>query len=84
MLTGDTLSAILDSVFVLIYLTILLIQDLSLGLLALALGLVQVVVVIGTARRAHHLLQADLVAIFGGQRQRLELAGALAEKEFAP
>jgi len=56
------LSAILDGIFVLIYLTILLSRDTIFGLLVFGLGVVQVVLLLGTSRRVHELNQQELAA----------------------
>jgi ATP-binding cassette subfamily B protein len=62
MLSSQTVSAILDGTFVLVYLGILLVWQPSFGLLALGLGVLEVALVLGTSRRVHRLMQRDLSA----------------------
>lgn len=62
MLTSQSISVVLDTILVLGYLAILLVQDPSFGLLVLALGLLQVTLLLGTMRRVHSLMQQDLAA----------------------
>ncbi len=62
MLTNQTLSAILDSIFVLTYLAILLLRAPLFGLLVVSIGLLQVALLLGTARHMHRLMQRDLEA----------------------
>jgi ATP-binding cassette subfamily B protein len=62
LLSSQTVSAILDGTFVLVYLGILLILQSSFGLLAVGLGALEVVLLLGTSRRMHRLMQRDLAA----------------------
>src|SRR5262249_43689476 len=61
-LTNQTLSVILDGLFMLIYLYLLLMVAPQFGLLALAVALLQAGVLLGARRRIHHLTQRDLAA----------------------
>ncbi len=62
MLTTPTLSLFLDGGFVLVYLAILLAVSPGFGLLALAVGAVQVAALVVSTRRLHGLMQRDLQA----------------------
>lgn len=62
MLTAPTLSLFLDGGFVLVYLAILLVAAPGFGLLALAIGAVQVATLIVSTRRLHGLMQRDIQA----------------------
>ncbi len=62
MLTSQSISVVLDAILVLGYLAVLLVQEPSFGLLVLALGLLQVTLLLGTMRRVHGLMQQDLAA----------------------
>ena len=62
MLTAPTLSLFLDGGFVLVYLAILLAAAPGFGLLALAIGAVQVTMLIVSTRRLHGLMQRDIQA----------------------
>jgi ABC-type bacteriocin/lantibiotic exporter with double-glycine peptidase domain len=61
-LTSRTLSVLLDGSLVLVYLAILWVQAPVFGALVLALGVVQVALLLGTARRMHRLVQRHLAA----------------------
>src|SRR5262249_36538766 len=61
-LTNQTLSVILDGLFMLLYLYLLLTVYPEFGLLALALASLQAGVLIGARRRIHHVTQRDLAA----------------------
>lgn len=61
-LTSQTLSLILDGAFALGYLILLLVQEPFFGITALILGMLQVVLLLGTTRRVHDLMQHDLLA----------------------
>ena len=62
MLTAPTLSLFLDGGFVVVYLAILLAAAPGFGLLALAVGAVQVTALVVSTRRLHSLMQRDLQA----------------------
>jgi ATP-binding cassette, subfamily B, bacterial len=62
MLTNQSLSAVLDGGFVLVFLVVLFTQSWVFGLLAFAIGAVQVVVLLATARPMRDLTQRYLVA----------------------
>lgn len=61
-LTSQTLSILLDSSFVLGYLILLFVQAPSFGITAMGIGLLQIMLLLGTTRRVHDLMQQDLVA----------------------
>jgi len=61
-LTNQTLSVILDGLFMLLYLYLLLTVSPEYGLLALALASLQAGVLIGARRRIHHVTQRELAA----------------------
>ncbi|MGB8510313.1 MAG: peptidase domain-containing ABC transporter, partial [Pyrinomonadaceae bacterium] len=62
MFTSQTISVLLDGTFVFTYLLILLLQQPVLGLLALGIGSLQVLLLLGTKRRVHQLMQRELAA----------------------
>ncbi|HEY1297889.1 MAG TPA: peptidase domain-containing ABC transporter [Chloroflexota bacterium] len=62
LLTGETISAPLDGVLVLVYVAVLLTRDALLGVLTVGLGLVQGAVLFATARQTHALTQHHLAA----------------------
>jgi ABC-type bacteriocin/lantibiotic exporter with double-glycine peptidase domain len=61
-LTNQTLSVILDGLFMLLYLYLLLMMAPEYGLLALAVASMQAGVLLGARRAVHHLTQRDLAA----------------------
>jgi len=61
-LTNQTLSVILDGLFMLLYLYLLLMVAPEFGLLALAVALLQAGVLLGARRQIYHLTQLDLAA----------------------
>ena len=61
-LTNQTLSVVLDGLFMLLYLYLLLMLAPEFGLLALAVASLQAGVLLGARRRIHHLTQRDLAA----------------------
>jgi ATP-binding cassette subfamily B protein len=61
-LTNQTISAVLDGSFVLVYLAILLFRDTVFGVFVFGFGMLQVVIVIATTRWVHVLTQQDLDA----------------------
>jgi ATP-binding cassette, subfamily B, bacterial len=71
-LTSQTLSMILDGIFVLGYLLLLLLQEPLFGSLVLLLGLLQVGLVWGTTRQVHDLTQRDLWAQADSQSYLVE------------
>jgi ATP-binding cassette, subfamily B, bacterial len=71
-LTSQTLSIILDGMFVLGYLLVLLLQEPLFGSMVLLLGLLQVGLVWGTTRRVHDLTQRDLWAQSDSQSYLVE------------
>jgi HlyB family type I secretion system ABC transporter len=62
LLTGQSISVVLDGTFVLGYLAILFARAPLLGAIALGFGVLQMLLVIGTTRRMHNLVQRDLAA----------------------
>jgi ATP-binding cassette subfamily B protein len=62
MLTNQSLSLVLDGVLVLIYLALLLFQAPLFGVVTLAIGLVQVILLLATTRQVHDLMQRHLIA----------------------
>jgi ABC-type bacteriocin/lantibiotic exporter with double-glycine peptidase domain len=80
-LTNQTVSALLDGALVLGSLVVLLVVSPLFGLLAFGLGLLQIVLLLGTARRAHDLAQRDLAAQAESQAYLVEaLAGIVMVK----
>lgn len=61
-LTSQTLSIVLDGSLVLLYLVVILTQASSFGLIVLAIGAVQVCLLLATTRRVQTLMQSDLAA----------------------
>jgi ABC-type bacteriocin/lantibiotic exporter with double-glycine peptidase domain len=76
-LTSNTLSILFDGFFVLTYMLILLVACPSLGLLALGLGALQVIVVIGTRHRVAQLMQRELAARAGEQGYLVEAVSSI-------
>jgi ABC-type bacteriocin/lantibiotic exporter with double-glycine peptidase domain len=77
-LTNQTLSVVLDGALVLSYLAILLLQAPAFGLLVLALGLLQVALLLGTKRRMQGLAQRDLMAQSASQSYLIEMLTGIA------
>ena len=71
-LTDQMLSALLDGAFVLGYVVLLLVREPTYGILVVALGLLQVVVLVGTSRKVHDLTQQDLVTQAESQAYTVE------------
>jgi ABC-type bacteriocin/lantibiotic exporter with double-glycine peptidase domain len=71
-LTGQTLSLLLDSVLVVGYLAILMARDAGFGVLVLAAGAAQALVVLATAGRLHERLQRQLMAESASQSYLVE------------
>lgn len=78
MLTGQTVSIVLDGTFVLVSLTILLLREPVLGALALGIGLLQVALLLGSTRRARDLMQRDLAAQAASQSYLVEALKGIA------
>lgn len=78
LLTSQSLSAVLDGGLVLTYLTLLLVRAPSLGLLAVAVGLLQAGLVLGTSRRTHELMERDLAAQADSQGYLVEALAGIA------
>jgi ATP-binding cassette, subfamily B, bacterial len=80
-LTGQTLSIVLDGTFVLGYLVLLLAQAPIFGLIALIAGLLQLGLLFATTGRIHDLMQRDLLAQAESQSCLVEaLTGILTVK----
>jgi ABC-type bacteriocin/lantibiotic exporter with double-glycine peptidase domain len=62
MLTSQTISAILDGTLTVVYLAILLLVSPLFGLIVMAIGAVQVALLVATTSRVHGLMQRELVA----------------------
>lgn len=62
MLTSQMISTLLDGSTVIVYLIILLNQSFTLALIALAIGILQIVLLLATSRIIHDLTKRDLVA----------------------
>jgi ABC-type bacteriocin/lantibiotic exporter with double-glycine peptidase domain len=77
-LTNQTISAVLDGGLVLVYLVILLALEPGFGLVVLALGLIQIGLLLGTSRRIHGLMQRDLVAAAESQSYLVEALAGMA------
>jgi ATP-binding cassette, subfamily B, bacterial len=77
-LTSQTVSAVMDGALVLVYLTILLVQGPVFGALVLAIGLLQVSLILATARRAHDLMRRDLSAQAAAQGYLVEALKGIA------
>lgn len=72
LLTNQTIAIVLDGIFVVIYLAILLQQQLFFGLTVLALGLLQMVILMGTTVPMHHLTEQELSAQAASQNYLVE------------
>jgi ATP-binding cassette, subfamily B, bacterial len=80
-LTSQTLSIILDGTFVLGYLILLFVQEPFFGITVLIVGLLQVMLLIGTTSKVHDLMQRDLLAQAESQSYLVEaLTGILTLK----
>lgn len=77
-LTNQTISLVLDVVFVLTYLVILFLQAPVFGVLVLCLGLLQIALLAGTTRRIHQLMQRDLYAQAESQSYLVEALQGIA------
>jgi HlyB family type I secretion system ABC transporter len=78
MLTSQSLSIVLDGLFVLVYLAVLLWQSLTFGLMVVVLGLLQVGIMLLTARRFHLLMESDLSAQADSQSYLVEALNGIA------
>jgi ATP-binding cassette subfamily B protein len=77
-LTGQTVSGILDGAMVVFYLAILLFWQPLFGLLILVLGCVQVLLLLGTTRRQYELTERDLAAQAESQSYLVEALTGIA------
>jgi ATP-binding cassette, subfamily B, bacterial len=71
-LTGQTLSMFLDGTFVLGYLIVLLVQEPWFGMAVFTTGILQVLLLLGTTRQTHDLMQQDLWAQADSQSYLVE------------
>src|SRR5574338_34465 len=62
MLTGQTISMVLDGSLVLAYVLLILLQFPVFGLVIIGIALLQVVLLLSTTRKVHNLVQSDLAA----------------------
>ncbi len=76
-LTSQIMSGLLDSIMVVLYLGILLARDLSFGLIILAVGLLQVLL-LTTTKRVRDLMQRDLLAQAESQSYLVEALSGVA------
>lgn len=77
-LTNQVLSAVLDGGFVVVYLIILLTLSPSFTLLVLGVGMLQLLLLLGTARRVHNLLQRTIQAQAVSQSYMVEALSGIA------
>jgi ATP-binding cassette, subfamily B, bacterial len=83
-LTGETVSAVLDGVMAVFYLLILFIWQPLFGLLALIFGAIQIALLLGSTRRLYELTERDLAAQAESQSYLVEaLAGVATLKATA-
>jgi ABC-type bacteriocin/lantibiotic exporter with double-glycine peptidase domain len=61
-LTGQTVSMVLDTSMVVVYLAILFAKEPAMALLTLALGAAQLALILGASRRLHRLMERELTA----------------------
>jgi ABC-type bacteriocin/lantibiotic exporter with double-glycine peptidase domain len=78
LMTGDTITALLDGTLVVTYLVILAGRDPLFGLLVLGVGLLQVGLLFGSARRMHVLTQRHLAAQAASQSYLYEAVSGIA------
>ena len=77
-LTGETVSAILDGTMAVFYLAVLLFWQPLFGLLALIFGCIQVVLLLGSTRRLYELTERDLAAQAESQSYLVEALAGIA------
>jgi ABC-type bacteriocin/lantibiotic exporter with double-glycine peptidase domain len=77
-ITNQTLSLVLDSLFVIVYLAIILFKAPLFAALVLTLGMLQVAVLLGSARRIRQLMQNDLAASAETQSYLIEILKGIA------
>ena len=78
LLSSQTISTVLDGTMVIVYLFILLVQAPSFGLIVVALGLIQVIILVGTARKIIRLAQRELQAQAESQGYLVEALSGVA------
>ncbi len=78
LLTGRTLSTVLDGALVLTYLVLLLVGDATIGLLVVALGAVHAGLTLAPTRRVHRLTQRHLIAQAASQSYLFETLSGIA------
>ena len=77
-LTGQTVSGLLDGALVVFYLAILLVWQPLFGLLTLVFGCVQIALLLGTTRRLYELTERDLAAQAESQSYLVEALSGMA------
>jgi ATP-binding cassette, subfamily B, bacterial len=82
-LTGQTVAAILDAALVVVYLIILLVWQPIFGLLALAFGSVQIVLMLSSTRRLYELTERDIAAQAESQSYLVEALTGIATLKVA-
>jgi ABC-type bacteriocin/lantibiotic exporter with double-glycine peptidase domain len=82
-LTGQTISAILDAALVVVYLIILLLWQPIFGLLALAFGSVQILLMLSSTRRLYELTERDIAAQAESQGYLVEALTGIATLKVA-
>jgi ABC-type bacteriocin/lantibiotic exporter with double-glycine peptidase domain len=78
LMTGDTIAAVLDGTLVVTYLVILAGRDPLFGLLVFGVGLMQIGLLLGSARRMHALTQRHLAAQAASQSYLYEAVSGIA------
>ncbi|WP_055482596.1 peptidase domain-containing ABC transporter [Sphaerimonospora mesophila] len=77
MLTGQVLSALLDGPLAIGYAVLVFVRDPVFGLCLLGFAAAQVVLLLTTARRVHHLTQRELTAYAATQSQLIQAIGGI-------
>ena len=83
MLTSQSMSTVLDGALVLVYLAILLTQDVFFGILVFGVGMLQIVILLGTTRRVHNLTEKNLTAQAESQSYVVEALTGMATLKVA-
>ncbi len=78
LLTGETISAVLDGMMAIFYLLILLLWQPLFGMLALLFGLLQIVLLLSSTRRLYELTERDLAAQAESQSYLVEALSGVA------
>lgn len=77
-LTSQSISTILDTGMVVTYLVVLLAVAPGYAAIVVSIGLVQILLIVGTSRRMHNLMQRDLEAQAKSQSYQVEALGGIA------